>query len=522
MFTPEAERSQTGEGKKGSTQGTDAQVKSGRAAALAGFLAGFVPWNDSKGQLQQLHAQLEDDNGKLRTTNDDDTDPWHPTTPTPKRRLFAPAIETSDASSAASSSTYSSRSPPFLHERTSKSSLKPPGSVSSRDARSALRHMISTPDIPKRPQLAKARRVTDDPSSKLKRARGSESSGTPPPPMPANWLSTVTRAVIGAGPESGVHIGGPPASIGSPYGRRRRAVPKGMKDNTYNGKERRAASLARRGFTPHTPRGRVNPAPGIVTPASVVCRSAPGSRSASIVRTRSRTATSSSFRGKGSLSRRNSGLLPHVPSLGVTIVEGLPASLDITARAGPRLRLNSESGGEDTDTDDDDPEPDFAQLIVPARRQHSIQSLRRHLHVNSCANPGTSSPGPAAGRLRPPLLRSGSGSATNSAQSSVRRALLRRDSRLFGGAGAEHSEALLSSNYINSGNGGSIRPTHEEPDEYDALEQDNVRRSRRGSLDEGGEEGLAFWAAHGLPGLETAVQKKRAALPWSMWSQTQR
>lgn len=479
VFTPEAERLQAQaqtEQERKERKPSDGHQKGGRATALAGFLAGFVPWNDSTGQRERVNSQdetQESDNGKLRSKDGDYTDPWHPPTPTPNRRPFVPAIETSDASSAASSSTLSSRSPPFLQDRNPRPSARL-GTPSSRDARTTLRHMISTPDIPKRPQMSKTRRVTDDPTGKLKRSRADE-AGTPLPPMPANWLSTVARAVIGAGTESGVHVGGP---LSGDYARSRRPVPRSLRDNTYNGKERRATSLARRGFTPHTPRGRVSPAPSVVTPASVVCKSAPGSRSTSLVRSRSAIV-------KGGLSRRNSNL-PRVPSLGITSVEleGLPVGLDVAMGVGmtPQIRLDSE-----TDDDSDEGEPDFARLIVPARRQHSIQSLRKHLHANAC--PG-SSIGP---RLYPTISQPGS------TQGSVRR-VLRKDSKLFGGAGAEHEDAL------------GARDTLE-----DSLAHD-VRRSRRGSMDEG-EDGLAFWAAHGLPGLETAVGKKRAALPWPTWNQ---
>jgi len=46
----------------------------------------------------------------------------------------------------------------------------------------------------------------------------------------------------------------------------------------------------------------------------------------------------------------------------------------------PTTEDDLEGEDDDDDDDEDDGELDFARLLVPPKRQYSIQSLRRHLH----------------------------------------------------------------------------------------------------------------------------------------------
>ncbi|KAI5120608.1 hypothetical protein M0805_008084 [Coniferiporia weirii] len=487
VFTPEAERierieTEAEERKKGGKNAVaNGDRKGARATGLAGLLAGFVSWNgvdadterEGRESIAQAKTHPQDGTVAERAANDADvSDPWEPDTPTPLRRPFVPAISTSDFSSPGSSSSTSSRSPPQFNAANHRGRARPPPD---RDARTALRHMISAPDFLQRPQqLSHVRRVTDA-ASKHKRAQ--IRNAEPQPPMPANWLDMVAQAVMGTDPNSGAHIGVPPHHE---RGRARLVVPQTVKESAHEGDARRAISLARRGFTPHTPSVRTTP--GIVTAASVVCRSAPGSRSSSLVRV-----PSSRTKGKG---RRRDPASTCVPSLGVTAVEFEHGGWAATGPPSPVVHLDSE-----TDDDSDDGEPDFARLLVPARRQHSIQSLRRHLHMhNATAASGTVSASEsrtgAQARLRPSDMR------TRSAMGSLRR----KNSRTSAGGGENRSNSL---------------------DDEDVLEDTLARdfiRSRRGSVDEVG-DGLAGWAAHGLPGLEGAVHKKRGTMPWTTWAQ---
>ncbi|KAH8116021.1 hypothetical protein DFH11DRAFT_1702055, partial [Phellopilus nigrolimitatus] len=355
VFTPEAERAEAqAEERRKKQEGRSAGPAKG-VSAMVSFLTGLVLWHDDASPLKRTQS-LGSAARKQLVEDDDGGGAWQQATPTPNRRRPvppAPIIFASDFSSPGSSSSTSSRSPPkFLRGR------PPPG----RDARSTLRHMISAPNIPQQrpPHPAPSRRATG--------LGHMHTASQPQPPMPADWMNTVSRAVVGAGPSSGAHAGGP-ARRPHAVGRGQPVVPQAVRETRHeDGHPRRAGSASRRVFTPHTPRAYTTP--GVVTAASVMCRSAPGSRSTSLVRGRS-------AKGKG----RNRNAAPScVPSLGVTTVEndstGWPAAglLNMSSSAS-MIRLDSES-----DDDSDGGELDFARLIVPARRQHSIHSLRRHLH----------------------------------------------------------------------------------------------------------------------------------------------
>lgn len=504
VFTPEVERAEAAaEARRKQAdarkekRGTWLEKKG--AAGLVDFLSGLVSWSDSeerKDTAETRHAKtqslgrasgkqkqilLDEENEDAEGTNDCSN---VLVTPTPnRRRPFTPIIITSNFNSPGSSGSASSRSPPQMYQtrssRTKSNQLTTKQSNHFRpDARTALRHMISLPDLPPEratfhPSQALPRRVTDYVSSrsgslrrKSSRMRSHNSKGKlrpeneAVPPLPQNWLSAIAQAMTS----------GSSARAGSSSAR--------ADSSCHTRNKTRDGGIVRRGFEPRTPRG--DTVPGVVTPASVVCRSAPGSRSSSLVR---KPSNSTRTRKHRQVHGRDGCL----PSLGVTSIQLTGSESVNDEDEDPNVDYYKARASLDTTDDNydnessDDGEPNFAQLILPARRQHSIQSLRRHLHNYAAASttPGSQRPPPSAFINRIPKR--------NDSQSSFRG----RPTKRFT-ADTLRSQSDLFDN------------------------SDEFPPSRRVSADEDTEDGaVADWAAHGLPGLETAVRKKRGALPWN-------
>jgi len=97
---------------------------------------------------------------------------------------------------------------------------------------------------------------------------------------------------------------------------------------------------------------------------------------------------------KGSHKGRRQSKCDGVPTLASTCIEndawgthwvnGQRVPLSFTDGR-EELAVEDDGDGVDDDDDDDEGELDFARLLVPPKRQYSIQSLRRHLH-NSRSN----------------------------------------------------------------------------------------------------------------------------------------
>ena len=241
-------------------------------------------------------------------------------------------------------------------------------------AQGYLRHMASTPNMAKRPV----------PSTR-------DSSVDREPPLPASWLESVTKAMLRSG-DGASHIGGP---ISRPSSRLSLRTPRASKENRFSAAERtpkpshtsgRSASGMAPGASLYLSRAQT--APSAVNTAHVMCRSAPGSRSAS--RAGDRSMGGDSARRKDRLERGRRGArgdpADRVPSLAATRIED-----DALAKLGSywidgrrvSLSLSHPSHVDDgVDSDDDEEgELDLARLLVPPKRQYSIQSLRKHLHV---------------------------------------------------------------------------------------------------------------------------------------------
>ena len=267
-------------------------------------------------------------------------------------------------------------------------------------ARAYLRHIASAPNIPRRrvpgehapPPVAK--------KSTISLKDGLNTPGSPPP-MPPSWLETVARAVLGFHGSHTRRNDSPrqsrfeplshPASRSSTvrgHGRstrKRQAAVFG--DAAARQRDRSTQSLLTSPVLLQPPNmlaARSEASLGKVIKMNVVCRSAPASRSSSVARRKSRD-ESLATASLGNLSNGS--------------IRGKNKALQSTSRnirrktgrnRGPNLRDQVEDGStfhtagdrEDYDSsseDEDEDEVDLSKLLVPARRQQSIKSLRRQL-----------------------------------------------------------------------------------------------------------------------------------------------
>lgn len=232
-------------------------------------------------------------------------------------------------------------------------------------AQGYLRHMASTPNMIKKSGSsdAIARRLPASRSHQI-------------PPMPSNWLDSVTKAVVGSS-TSGVHIGGPSS---------KRVSSRTSHNSPGGNKEGRHSSSARaKRLRPLTGYLQPKAAPGALSTVRVVCRSAPASRSSSLSGDRRALPTD---KGKQKDTRSSKGKKSgkstnNLPSLASTRVEN-----DIWATQwmdGRRISTSQYDEIEETDSDDDEGELDLTRILVDPKRQHSIRSLRRTLHRSESA-----------------------------------------------------------------------------------------------------------------------------------------
>ncbi|KZT10304.1 uncharacterized protein LAESUDRAFT_721651 [Laetiporus sulphureus 93-53] len=244
-------------------------------------------------------------------------------------------------------------------------------------AQGYLRHMASVPTISRRPLST------------------CESSVEGRPSLPPTWRDSVAKAVASSGTPH-AYVGGPQTprilSRSTPQATRAKNLSKhALADKTNRGRPSTVRSLsgAPLGLTSYlSPTGA---APSAVSTARVLCRSAPASRSSS--RSDDRASYSSSLRGqqRGRPWRnvRRASKCDGVPTLASTCIENDTWSLSTHWVDGRRVPIaavdrtiaaTTPSDEYDDEDDEDDAELDFARLLVPPKRQYSIQSLRRHLH----------------------------------------------------------------------------------------------------------------------------------------------
>lgn len=298
-----------------------------------------------------------------------------------------------------------------------------------------LRHMASVPTIPARPSSTPANhasrislllkdqdRDTDDLDSLYTRrgnGEGEEEHGQPP--LPHTWLETVARAVLFGG--TGAYIGGPSrrapnASHVSPTARTQRlhglrATRSSLSQTSIRRPKLPKSHSQRTGLSDHTnfsrtsylapptlfATGKADRSEGEVSHTRVTCRSAPGSRATSGTRSGQRDGRDRVFSGK----ERGRGRWKkddRLPSLARTRTDGDAwerahsggahpgVDKDVGSDADNDVGGTREAEHHGSSSEDEDGELDLARILVPAKRQKSIKSLRRHLGNDKTARRG--------------------------------------------------------------------------------------------------------------------------------------
>lgn len=388
VFTPETERFPAdGDKRKGDAEGAGLSVKES-VGAVVGFLAGLVP-----GQSRQMppSADLTVDDQEVyhgrayppsslvhkaeQSSSDTSGLRSKKFTIVPSNRR--PTSADLDTSSGSSGDPRQSHTMPRdtnpnsdqrnLRSQLSVTRLKPSQSA----AYNYLRHMASTPSI--------QRRIGDDDASTV------DLTERVHPPLPIAWRENVIAAMSMKG---SISTGG--------LAERRRALPRPKSTRTLRAKDSRKnireQTDERRGRTITREQPLLAPpqihtsrlaSPGPVTMINVTCKSAPSSRSASVVRGTFKgglldvSQLDKAFGDKGKAVRRPSRRIrSQVPSLVVTGVEGDDWGGISTEGDTPFHRKQELDYDED---DDDEGELDLAKMLLHPKRQESIQSLRQHL-----------------------------------------------------------------------------------------------------------------------------------------------
>jgi hypothetical protein len=291
-----------------------------------------------------------------------------------------------------------------------------PPNVHASPARAYLRHIASAPNIPRRRFHGEHASTPVAKRSTTSLKDDHHTKRSPLPPMPPSWLGTVTRAVLGF---PGARIGGPkaapspspsppppspgPSRIGHsslPTSRSGTVRGKGrsnqkrptsrLEDTAARLRGRSTPSLPTSSDLlqpPTLPTMRSQVSPGQVVRINVVCRSAPASRSSSLVGRKlgSDSLASSclgdlsngSVRGKGKASQ--SAGKKHRHKKQGRLADSGPSLRD---RLEDGFSLHSPGDGDYYDLsseDEDEDEVDLSKLLVHVRRQRSIKSLQRHL-----------------------------------------------------------------------------------------------------------------------------------------------
>ena len=313
-----------------------------------------------------------------------------------------------------------------LNNYSSKSSFTKPNPT---NARAYLRHMVSAPNIQpliKRPSLSEASLRSYVIGREHRNGNGmrrtfilnDEDSITEPnyepdtrvtmdddeyqvhPPLPRNWIESVAKALLSG-------VGGPTAITSDAASTRTAKTASTCKSSALSDKsnrEERGRPLTRGARPPllcvQVQDMKARRSEGQVACTRVMCRSTPTSRASSRVRNSGydeHTITMNSGKRREAdrprNRRRGKGRDPDVvPSLARTKAENddwmAPRQrysggwgMQGSAQAYPDGTWSDDSDAHDDDDDEDEEgELDLDRLLVPARRQHSIQSLRKHLH----------------------------------------------------------------------------------------------------------------------------------------------
>jgi len=388
VFTPEAERfPPDGDKRKGDVEGGGLNVKES-VGAVVGFLAGLVPGQSKQNMGTPPSTDL--------VANDQEVYPGRPHLPSPlahkieqspsdtsglrsKKFTIAPPNHrpTSadlDTLSGSSGDPRQSHTMPgdknpnsdqrSLRSQLSVTRLKPPQSA----AYNYLRHMASTPSI--------QRRLSDEDASIVDLTERAH------PPLPIAWRENVIAAMNMKG---SISTGGLTERLSRPKSTRTLGV-KDSRKNAHEGTdERRGRTITReRYLAPPQIRTPRLASPGAVAMINVTCKSAPGSRSASVVRGTFKgglldiSQLDKAFMDKGKAVRRPSRRIrSQVPSLIVTGVEG--DDWGGFSTEGDNTPFHKKQELDYDEDDEEEGELDLAKMLLHPKRQGSIQSLRRNL-----------------------------------------------------------------------------------------------------------------------------------------------
>ncbi|KAG2114541.1 hypothetical protein DEU56DRAFT_841887 [Suillus clintonianus] len=391
VFTPESERH--------NDHTTDRHASSvrGGVGAVVGFLAGLVSRNssmarepisnkDSLSPRSQPPSPLAHIQGLHPSSSTSQSASSYSFNTSPESLRKHSRFHATHARRNVFPETHGQPRPPNSHYMRHQSS-----SNFSRDAPNAhayLRHMASAPNIQplaKRPSSSNVSlRSHRNPQPRPRPSRRSLLLSADdiietddPPPLPSNWMESVAKALL-----SGV----------VPDTASTRKTSSTFSDATNKPREQRRPPL----LCAQVRDQRANRIEGKVSQTNVMCRSAPASRAGSRVRRtgaedegsghrrdderrRKNKRDEESRKGKGK--RKESDM---VPSLARTRVENDEWSMSRYLPASHRQEGPSSSSSSSEDMDDDEEEDegelDLERLLVPARRQASIRSLRKHLH----------------------------------------------------------------------------------------------------------------------------------------------
>jgi hypothetical protein len=245
------------------------------------------------------------------------------------------------------------------------------------------------------------------------------------PPLPRNWIESVAKALLSG-------VGGPTVVVSEAASTRTVKTASTRKSTALSDKSNqgeRGRTLTRGTKAPllcvQVQDVKARTSEGQVACTRVMCRSTPSSRTSSRVRNsvhedHANTRSNGKRREEDKSRNRRRGKdrdADVVPSLARTRVENddwmAPRQryargwgMEGSAQAYPDGTWSDHSDHDDDDDDDDEEgELGLDRLLVPARRQHSIQSLRKHLHrppsqmFNGRGAPGTRTP--RSGRASP-------------------------------------------------------------------------------------------------------------------------
>lgn len=244
-------------------------------------------------------------------------------------------------------------------------------------ARAYLRHMSSAPSIKRSSDTsARPRASTRAMHGSASRRGNGEGETDSHPPLPRNWIATVTQAIlygtvtpvepryIDSSTSSPSRAGtlytnpgvvGSTTTIPSPYSvrsrgrqRHKRAAPKFI-----------SASKCRA-------------TQGAITETHVLVRSAPASRAGSRVRADRELSGYVKKDKVESIRRKRRTKDTELPVLARTTAEN-------DGWEDAPLHLPDNTHTDDADDEDDEGEIDLARMLVPPKREHSILSLRKHL-----------------------------------------------------------------------------------------------------------------------------------------------